>query len=194
MTVGLSSASFWRISNARRYDSSASVGWPVCDSRVPISLWMSARPLRNSVTAGWSSVSFWRISNARRYDSIASAGRPFRDCRKPMLLWLNARRSAEVGDGGVVLGQLLADLQRPAVRLQRLGRLAGLRLQEADVVVAIRQAAAEVGDGGVGIGQLSSDRQRLAVRLQRLGRLSGPSAAERPMFVVAVRQARCGIR
>ena len=49
----------------------------------------------------------------------------------------------EDGDGGVGIGQLLADLQRPAVRLQCLGRLAGLRLQETDVIIAIRQAACE---------------------------------------------------
>ena len=44
-----------------------------------------------------------------------------------MLLWLYRQVAPEFGDGGVVVGQLLLDRQRPAVRLQRLGRLAGLR-------------------------------------------------------------------
>ena len=52
------------------------------------------------------------------------------------------------------------DRQRLPVRLQRLVRLAGMPLQNADVVVGARQVAPEVGDGGVVIGQLLLDRQR----------------------------------
>ena len=48
--------------------------------------------------------------------------------------------AAEFGDGGVVLGQLLLDRQRLAVLGLRLRRLARLRQQEAEVVVAARQA------------------------------------------------------
>ena len=96
--------------------------------------------------------------------------------------------ASEFGDGGVVVGQLLLDRQRPPVRLQRLDRLAGLRLQIADVVVADRQAASEVGDGGVVVGQLLLDRQRPPVRLQRLDRLAG-LRLQNADVVVAVRQA-----
>ena len=55
----MSSASFCRIASALRYSASASDDLPVFDSRMPRLLWLSARRLRNSVTAGLSSASFW---------------------------------------------------------------------------------------------------------------------------------------
>ena len=78
------------------------------------------------------------------------------------------QEAAEVGDGGVVGGQLLLDLQRPAVLGLRLRRLARLRQQDAEVVVALRQLPAKFGDGGVVGRQLPVDLQRPAVLGLRL--------------------------
>ena len=91
------------------------------------------------MTAGLSSASFCWIASALRYSASASAGLPVSDSRLPRLLWLSARSVAEVGDGGVVVGQLLLDRQRLAVLGLRLRRLARLRQQVAEVVVAVRQ-------------------------------------------------------
>ena len=55
---------------------------------------------------------------------------------------------AEVGDGGVLRGQLLLDRHRRAVLRLRLLRTARLLRQVAEVVVAECQSAAELGDGG----------------------------------------------
>ena len=85
---------------------------------------------------------------------------------------------AEVGDGGVVVGQLLVDRHRLAELGLRLRRLARLRQQGAEEVVAVRQAEAESGDGGVVVGQLLPDRQRLAVLGLRL-RLACPAPTAR---------------
>ena len=60
-----------------------------------------------SVTAGWSSASFCWIASAARNSASASAGLPVFDSRMPRELWLSASAAAEVGDGGVVVGQLL---------------------------------------------------------------------------------------
>ena len=81
MTEGLSSTSFCRIASALRYSASASAGLPVFDSRMPRLKWLSARLLRNSVTAGLSSASFCRIASALRYSASASAGLPVFDSR-----------------------------------------------------------------------------------------------------------------
>ncbi len=86
-----------------------------------------------------------------------------------------ARRqlASEFGDVGVVVGHLSLDRQGAAVHLQCLGRIAGIRQQEADVVETVDQAVSEFGDVGVVVYQLLLDRDRLAERLQRLGRLAG---------------------
>ena len=155
-------------------------------------LWLTARSLRNSVTAGLSSASFCWIASAVRYSASASDGLPVCDSRKPRLLWLVRQDGAEVGDGGVVVGQLLLDRQRRAVLGLRLRRLARRRQQDAEVVVAGRQVAAEVGDGGVVVGQLLPDRQRRAVlglRLRRLARLRQQEADA----VDRVRQVAAGV-
>ena len=99
--------------------------------------------------------------------------------------------AAEVGDGGVAVGQLLEERQRPAMLGLRLRRLDPDQ-QEAEVVVAPGQAAAEVGDGGVVVGQLLADRQRLAVlgfRLRRLARLRQQDADA----IDGVRQVAAGV-
>ena len=67
-----------------------------------------------------------------------------------------------------------AGSRAPAVRCHRLRRLARLRQQEAEDVVAVRQAGAELDDGGVVGGQLLLDRLRpaeLGLRLRWLARL-----------------------
>ena len=81
---------------------------------------------------------------------------------------------AEVGDGGVVVDQLLPDRHRLAVLDRRLRWLAGLRQQVGEPTVAIRQPLGEFGDDGVVVGQLLPECQRLAalgLRLRRVARL-----------------------
>ena len=125
VTVGLASASFWRIASARSYDRSASAGWPVALCRMPMLLWLAARSLWNSVTAGLASASFWRIASARSYDRSASAGLPVARQQAADVVVALGQVVLELGDGGVGVGQLLPDRQRLLVRPQRLGRLAG---------------------------------------------------------------------
>ena len=137
VTEGLSSASFWRIASARSYDRIASAGWPVALCRRPMLLWLAARLFWNSVTEGLSSASFWRIASARSYDRSASAGGRSR-LQVADVVVARGQVVPELGDGRIVVGQLLADRQRPLVRPQRLGRMAGRALQGADVVVALR--------------------------------------------------------
>ena len=137
--------------------------------------------------SGSSLTSASRIATARSQGSRASAGRPRRRSTTERSLSASPRHR-DSRDLRVVVGQLLADRQRLAVLGLRLRRLARLRQQAAEVVVAVRQAAAEFGDGGVVVGQLLVDRQRLAVlglRLRRLARLRQQDAE----VVVAVRQA-----
>ena len=110
-----------------------------------------------------------------------------------MLLWLSARSAAEVGDGGVVVGQLLPDRQRPAVRLQA---SAGWPVCDCRLPMLLWLSARRLRNSvtaGLSSASFCSDRQRLAVRLQRLGRLAGRrlQVAE---VVVAVGQVGCGIR
>ena len=187
-TFGLSSASFWQIASALRYSASASDGRPVCASRTPRLLWLSARHCAEfgdgGVLVGQLPADRQRLAvlglRLRRPARSATAG-----CRGCCGCPPGA---AEFGDGGVVVGQLLVDRQRLAVLGLRLRRPAGLRQQDAEVVVAARQAAAEFGDGGVVVGQLLLDRQRPAVlglRLRRPARLRQQDAEA----VVAVRQA-----
>ena len=90
------------------------------------------------------------------------------------MLWPCADQFCESGTAGLSSASFSVDRQRRAVLGLRLRRPARVRQQDAEVVVAVRQAAAEVGDGGVVVGQLLLDRQRLAVlglRLRRLARL-----------------------
>ena len=172
VTAGLASASFCWIASAASYDASASAGLPVSLSRTPMLLWLVARSLWNWVTAGLASASFCWIARAAWYDASASAGLPVSLSRMPMLLWLR-QVALELGDGGVGVGQLLLDRPRRLVRRQRLGRLAGLAQQDADVVVATRQVALELGDGGVGAGQALQQRSSFLVRRPRLVRPPG---------------------
>ena len=116
-----SSASFCQITSARSYDRSSSADWPVALCRRPMSLWLAARLFWNSESEGWSSASFWRITSAAALGTTASAsdeGRPVARCLgcSPMSLWPLRQAALELGDGGVVVGQLLADHQRPLVR------------------------------------------------------------------------------
>ena len=131
MSEGLSSTSFCRIASALRYSASASAGLPVSDSRMPRLKWLSARRLRNSVTAGLSSASF-AGSPAPAVLGLRLRRLARADSRMPRLLWLSARPCG-IGDGGVVVGQLPLDRQRLAVLGLRLRRLARVRQQEAEV-------------------------------------------------------------
>ena len=76
--------------------------------------------------------------------------------------------AAEVGDGGVVVGQLLPDRQRLAGLGFCLRRLARLDSSSA-IVCDSRQAVAEFGNGGVVVGQLLEERHPavLGLRLRR---------------------------
>ena len=132
VTAGLSSASFCWIAIAWRYSASASAGWPVSDSRYAEVAWLSARSLRNSVTAGLSSASFWQIASASRYSASASAGLPVSRQQEAEVVVAVRQVAAESRDGGVVVGQLLADRHRRAVLGLRLRRLARLRQQDAE--------------------------------------------------------------
>ena len=88
---------------------------PSRDSRLPRLLWLSARSLRNSVTAGLSSASFCWIASALRYSASASDDLPVFDSRTAEVVVAARQAAAEFGDGGVVVGQLLLDRQRLAV-------------------------------------------------------------------------------
>ena len=75
-----------------------------------------------------------------------------------------ARQSAaELGDGGIVVGQLPEDRHHPSVLDLRGRRLAHLIKQAAEVVATECQAGAEFGGGGVVVGQLPVDRDRASV-------------------------------
>ena len=89
--------------------------------------------LRNSVTAGLSSASFWWSAIALRNSASASAGLPVFDSRQAEALVVARQVAAEVGDGGVVVGQLLPERQRVAVLGLRLRRLAHARQQAAEI-------------------------------------------------------------
>ena len=127
MSEGLSSTSFCRIATALRYSASASAGLPVLDSRMPRLKWLSARPLRNSVSAGLSSTSFCRIASALRY-SASALRRLARPRQEDAEVEVDFRQAAaEFGVGGVVVDQLLPDRQRLAELGLRLRRLARVR-------------------------------------------------------------------
>ncbi len=109
------------------------------------------------MTAGLSSASFWRIASALRYSASASAGLPVSDSSNAEVVVAVRQAAAEFGDGGVVVGQLLVDRQRPAVLGLRLRRLARVRQQDADPEDRVRQVVAGV------VGGLGSGGQRLLV-------------------------------
>ncbi len=71
--------------------------------------------------------------------------------------------AAELGDGRVVVRQLLKDRERLAVLGRRFRWLARILQLGAEVVMAYSQVAAEFGDGGVVVGKLLIDCQCLAV-------------------------------
>ena len=71
----------------------------------------------------------------------------------------DGQEPTETKNGRVVVGQPLVDRQRPPIRLERLGRLAGLRREKSDLIVADRQLAPEIGDVGVVVGHLLLDHQ-----------------------------------
>ena len=126
------------------------------------------------MSAGLSSASFWSSASSLRYSAAASAGLPVFDSRLASAVVALRQGVAEVGDGGVVVGQLLPERHRLAELGLCLRRLARIRQQPAAEVVAVRQVAAEFGDGGVVVGQLLVERQRLAelgLRLRRLARV-----------------------
>ena len=137
-------------------------GLSAFDCSRPMLLWLSARRLRNSVTAGLSSASFCWIANARPYDSSASADLPVCDCRRPMLLWLSARRFRKSATAGLSSASFCADRQSHGRYDSSASAVVGpsTRLQPADADVAnLPGGCRNVGDGGVFVGQLLADRQ-----------------------------------
>ena len=154
----------------RRNSASASGSRPASPSRSPRSEWMPARASRTPETVGWSSASFRWIAGASRNSASASDGRPVSDSRQAEVVVAVRQAAAELGDGGVVVGQLLPDRQRLAVLGLRLRRPARRDSRLPRLLWTVRQAAAEVGDGGVVVGQLPVDRQRRAVLGLRLRR------------------------
>ncbi len=88
--------------------------------------------MRNPVTAGLSSTSFCWIASALLYSASASDGLPVCASSQPRLTAAARQAAAEVGDGEVVVGQLLLHRQRLAVLGLRLRRLARLRQQQAE--------------------------------------------------------------
>ena len=86
---------------------------------------------------GCSSTSFWEIAHAARYSASASAA--LSACRQQEAEIVVAARqaAAEIGDGGVVIGQLLLDRDRVAVLGLRFRRLARIRQQEAELAVVL---------------------------------------------------------
>ena len=77
---------------------------------------------------------------------------------------MNLRQALAVpGYGGIVIGKVLQQRQRPAVFGLRLRRLASGPEHEAKPVVVLRQLAPKPGDGGVVIHQLLMKPQRLSI-------------------------------
>ena len=103
-----------------------------------------------------------------------------------------ARRqvAAELGDGGVVVGQLLLDRDRLAVLGLRFRWLARIRQQGAEVVNVTRQVAAEFGDGGVVVGQLLQDCDALRHSAAASDDLPVSSAGWRVRRIVPARPRR----
>ena len=93
-----------------------------------------------------------------------------RDREIPKVAVADRQAVVELGDGGVVVGQLLVDRDRLPVLGLRRDRPARIRQEIPEVAVAGRQAVAELGDGGVVVGQLPLDRDRLPVLGLRLRR------------------------
>ena len=127
-------------------------------------LWLCARSLWYSVTGG-----------GRRPASAGSPGPP----RTPPAPRPRPRRApagcrgccgwppgrSGIGDGGVVVGQLLPDRQRRLERRPRLGRVPPCRVSRMPRLLwLLARSLLESGDGGVVVGQLLLDRQRRLVR------------------------------
>ena len=72
-------------------------------------LWLVASSSWYQVTEGLSSASFCLTFRADSSDFSASAGLPLSCSMMPMLSWVCARPATNVGDGGIVVGQLLID-------------------------------------------------------------------------------------
>ena len=90
----------------------------------------------------------------------------------------------EIGDGGVVVGQLLPDRQRRLVGPPSPRPACPVASQQvADVVVACRQLALESATEGLVVGQLLLDRQRRLERPSSLRPLSPVALSRLPMLL-----------
>ena len=106
MAVGLSWASFVKAASARRYESSASAGLPVCDKTPPMLLSLFATAMRKSVTVGLSSASFVKTAS-RLAVRIQCRGRltgPRQQHAEVVVA--HPQRATELGDGWIIVGQL----------------------------------------------------------------------------------------
>ena len=120
---------------------------------------------------GFSSASCWSIASPPvRRECLVRLANLRKYCAD--VIMGNGHFALKLCHGGVVGGQLLSGLQCMSERLEPRLVLAGLHLQQPDIVVDARQQSPEIGDGGVVRGELSVDPERLTEGLQRRGRLA----------------------
>ncbi len=79
---------------------------------------------------------------------------------------------AELGNGRLIVDQLLLDLERRSLRLERLGRMPQAREQSADGDLGGRDILTELRDGGLLVRQLLPDAQGRAKFPNGLGCVS----------------------
>ena len=141
---------------------------------------LSARPLRNSVTAGLSSASFCKSASALRYSASASDGLPVSHSRMPRLLWLlarSARNSVTAGLSSASFCRSASALRCSASASDCLpvsSSRAPLRL-----IVSARSCRASFGRRPGGVGQRLLVRTRQAVDATG-PRRTGPCCIEQP--------------
>ena len=129
------------IARAGSYAASASAGLPVSRSSVPMLLWSAGQVALELGDGGVGVGQPLRGSPAPpRYAASASAGLPVSLSSSAEVVVAARQVALELGDGGVAPGQPLPDRPRRLVGRQRLGRLAGAREQDADVVVALARS------------------------------------------------------
>ena len=166
---GWSRAIFCQIKSADSYDFSASAGLPIAQAEADAVVARSSSWYQ--VTEGLSSASFCRTFRAAR---ATSAPRPAcRSVQHDADVVLGARQASdELGDGGIVVGQLLIDCALPTRATSTpSGPLSGVVVHVGDAVVGVRQLVLEPGDGGIVVGQLLEACLCPLVRFQASARL-----------------------
>src|SRR5260370_39327598 len=92
--------------SAFAYGSKASAGFPSCDNRRPIALWLAASSFWNWVTAGFASASFCRVGRAFLYAFRASAGLPGSIIIPPIFILPQGNSPLDEVTGGVAIASL----------------------------------------------------------------------------------------